>query len=62
MKRKEFLKHLNKNECVLLREGANHSWFVNTQTGLKSAVPRHPEIKDLLANAICKQLGIPKIK
>lgn len=28
----------------------------------RSAIPRHNEIKDILANKICKDLGIPPIK
>jgi len=31
MKRKEFLKYLNKQGCELLREGAKHSWWWNPE-------------------------------
>jgi hypothetical protein len=43
----------------LLREGANHSIFVNRAAGKTSAVPRHTEINDDLARKICKDLGVP---
>ena len=62
MKRNKLIKHLKKNGCVLLREGAKHSWWVNPSTKNRSTVPRHIEIIDQLANKICKDLGIPKIK
>jgi mRNA interferase HicA len=41
-----------------LREGANHSIYVNRSAGKVSAVPRHAEINDHLANKICKDLSI----
>jgi mRNA interferase HicA len=62
MKRIRLIKHLHENNCSLLREGSNHSWYQNDLTGCFASVPRHSEIKDLLANVICKQLEIPKIK
>lgn len=62
MKRKEFLKYLNTQGCVLLREGGNHSWWINPAQNKRSAVPRHSEISDNLAQKICKDLGIPPLK
>lgn len=62
MKRKKFLKHLNKHDCRLIREGARHSWWYNFHLNKRSAVPRHTEINDTLARKICKDLGIPLIK
>ena len=61
MKRIKFLKHLKKNNCALLREGGKHSWFYNKFSNKRSAVPRHPDINDILTNKICKELGISKI-
>jgi mRNA interferase HicA len=61
MKRLVLIKHLRKHRCLLLREGANHSWWINPDKNLRSAVPRHSEIKDLLAKKICNDLGIPAI-
>jgi predicted RNA binding protein YcfA (HicA-like mRNA interferase family) len=62
MKRAEFLKHLRKYNCNLLREGGRHSLFVNSTNGKQAAVPRHPELSDLLCTIICKQLEIRAIK
>jgi mRNA interferase HicA len=62
MKLSKLLKYLKKNGCELLREGARHSWWLNPQKNQRSAVPRHSEINNLLANKICKDLGIDKIK
>jgi len=60
MKRIAFLRHLKDHDCDLLREGSRHSWFVCHSTGLRSAVPRHTEVNDILILKICKDLGIPK--
>ncbi|WP_374704983.1 addiction module toxin, HicA family [Microcystis aeruginosa] len=46
----------------MLREGSSHSWWFNPQLNKRSAIPRHTEIRDILANKICKDLGIPLIK
>lgn len=62
MKRRAFLKHLNKHGCILLREGGKHSWFINPSNNKRSSVPRHNEINDILAIKICKDLGIQAIK
>lgn len=61
MKRKDFINHLHKNGCELLREGANHSVFINYNKGTKTTVPRHAEIDNLLCKKICKQLQINSI-
>jgi mRNA interferase HicA len=62
MKRAEFLRHLQRNGCELLREGSRHSWWHNPEQNKRSAVPRHNEIDDNLARKICKDLGIPNVK
>jgi mRNA interferase HicA len=49
MKRRQLLRHLRSHGCELLREGGRHSWWHNPAPGRRSAVPRHNEIKDLLA-------------
>jgi len=58
MKRSELIKHLKKYGCILKREGASHSLWMNPQTGATEAIPRHNEIKNLLAKKICKGLSI----
>ena len=62
MNRTKLLKHLKSNGCCLLREGAKHSWWINTENNSRSAVPRHNEISDNLVIKICKDLGITRIK
>jgi hypothetical protein len=62
MKRRALIGHLIKEGCVLHREGAKHSVFLNPENGHLAAVPRHREIEILLARKICRQLGssLPK--
>ncbi|MQY77909.1 MAG: addiction module toxin, HicA family [Bacteroidetes bacterium] len=58
MKRHDFIKHLVKNNCKMLREGGNHSIFVNQVNNKISSVPRHRELKNNLCRNICKDLEI----
>ena len=62
MNRRALLTHLKERGCLLFREGRRHSVFHNVHTGRTSAVPRHSEIDDFLANKICKDLGVLPIK
>ncbi|MFI3220038.1 MAG: type II toxin-antitoxin system HicA family toxin [Methylococcales bacterium] len=62
MKRSELIRYLNAQGCELLREGGRHSWWHNSLQNKRSAVPRHNEISDILANKICKDLGIKPVK
>jgi len=59
MKRKELLRYLEENGCILLREGKNHSVYLNRCKNKVSTVPRHVEINDFLARKICRDLEIP---
>ncbi|MDO8514353.1 MAG: type II toxin-antitoxin system HicA family toxin [bacterium] len=58
MKRARLLAHLQRNDCVLLREGAKHSIYMNLKTGARTSVPRHVTLLPYTVRAICKQLGI----
>ena len=60
MKRRDLIRHLETHGCVLLREGAKHSVYLNRQTGKVSTVLRHREINDFLARKICRDLEIPE--
>ena len=62
MRRKKLLKYLSSNGCMLLREGAKHSWWINPEFNKRSSIPRHTEISNILAKKICKDLGVPPIK
>ncbi len=59
MKRLHFLKHLAKYKCNLVREGGNHSIFINTANNKVSSVPRHKEIRKNICRKICKDMEIP---
>jgi len=41
MKRRDLLRHLEKHGCEFLREGANHTIYVNRRAQKSSAIPRH---------------------
>lgn len=60
MKLTELEKHFRKHGCTKKREGGNHSIWENKENKKISAVPRHREVKDLLAQKICKQLEISR--
>ena len=62
MKRNRLIKHLEENECMLYREGSNHSIYRNLQTNKRTSVPRHSDVIETTVFDICKQLGIPKPK
>ncbi len=50
MKRSSLPKHLRRHGCVLKREDASHSLWINPSNGEVEAVPRQTEIKNQLAN------------
>jgi len=58
MKRKVLIRHLENEGCTLLREGSNHSVYINREKRKVSTVPRHKDINDFLAKKICQDLGI----
>jgi predicted RNA binding protein YcfA (HicA-like mRNA interferase family) len=58
MKRRDLERRLRMAGCVLKREGASHSIWINPATGVKEAIPRHNEIKEPLARKILASLGV----
>jgi mRNA interferase HicA len=60
MKRVDLIRHLERHGCEFLREGNNHSVYVNRLGRKSSTVPRHREVNDFLARKICTDLQIPK--
>lgn len=60
MKRVDLIKHLEAHHCELLREGGNHSVYLNTRNDRTSTVPRHREVNEYLARKICRDLEVPK--
>jgi len=59
VKRVDLVRHLLAHGCELLREGGNHSVFLNRSTRKVATVPRHREINEFLARKICKDLDVP---
>ena len=59
MKRRDFVRHLERHGCEFLREGGSHTVYVNRRTRKSSTVPRHREVFEFLARKICKDLEIP---
>lgn len=57
MKRADLVRELEKKGCVLIRHGARHDWYQNPTTRISQPIPRHTEIKDVLAKHILKMLA-----
>ena len=55
MKRTDLVRYIIGHGCKLLRE-----IYWNPANRFTTAVPRHAEIADPVANRICKDLGIPR--
>ena len=58
MKRRNLIRHLESHGCEFLREGSNHTVYVNRAAQKSSAIPRHREINDFLARKICRDLQV----
>jgi predicted RNA binding protein YcfA (HicA-like mRNA interferase family) len=58
MKLRELERHLRRHGCVFDHEGGSHTIWLNQANRKYSSVPRHREIKENTARAICKQLEI----
>jgi hypothetical protein len=58
LKRRDLIRHLESQDCELLREGSRHSVYVNRKARKTSTVPRHREINDFLARKICLDLDV----
>jgi mRNA interferase HicA len=58
MKRVDLIRHLEKQGCAFLREGSNHTVYVNQAEQKASSIPRHREINDFLACKICRDLQV----
>ncbi|MBM3148729.1 MAG: type II toxin-antitoxin system HicA family toxin [Pseudomonadota bacterium] len=59
MKRRDLIRYIEKNGCEFLREGGDHTVYVNRKEKKVSTIPRHREIDEYLARRICKDLAIP---
>ena len=57
MKRTTLLRYLRRYGCYLKREGASHSLWCNPISGATETVQKQTEIKNQLAQKICRNLG-----
>jgi mRNA interferase HicA len=60
MKLRDFIRHQEKNGCEFLREGGNHTIYVNRAAQKVSAIARHKEVNEYLARKICRGLQVPE--
>ena len=60
MKRTDLIRHLEKHDCLFVREGGSHTVYKNRRTGKMTSIPRHREIKEFLAKKICDDLEIQR--
>ncbi|MCY4574281.1 MAG: addiction module toxin, HicA family [Gemmatimonadetes bacterium] len=60
MKRLVLLWHFAEHGCAFLREGGNHTLFINRPAKKVSTITRHNEINRDLARKICKDLQVPR--
>lgn len=60
MKRIDLIRHVERYGCEFLREGDNHTIYVNRSARKSSSIPRHREVNDFLARKICSDLQIPR--
>jgi len=58
VKRTDLIRHLEAHGCEKLREGGNHTIYVNRSRRKVSSIPRHREINDYLARKICRDLEV----
>ena len=58
VKRRDLIRHLRAHGRELLREGGNHSVYVNRAERAASTLPRHREVDDSLTRKICRDLKI----
>ena len=58
MKLADLERHLRRQGCAFYREGGSHTIWINPNNRKIASVPRHREIKEFTARAICKQLEI----
>ena len=60
VKRRDLLRHLAHHGCAFLREGGNHTLYINRIAKKVSTIPRHNDINRDLARKICNDLQVPR--
>ncbi|MCD6550799.1 type II toxin-antitoxin system HicA family toxin [Thermotoga sp.] len=56
MKRRDLVREIEKQGCLLIRHGRRHDWYQNPKTNISQPIPRHREIKEYLAKHIITML------
>lgn len=59
MKRQRLLRYLREHGCEIFAEGRRHTRVRNLANGQTSVVSRSREIRAVVVQDICKQLGVP---
>lgn len=62
MKRRDLEKHLREHGCEFHEHGARHDIWLHPSKQKQASIPRHTEIKQGTAKAICRELGVPAMK
>ena len=62
MKRIDLIRHLEQHGCEFLREGGEHTVYVNRTARRSSSIPRHREVNEFLARKICDDLQVQRPK
>lgn len=60
MKKSDLLKKLLEMGCEFVRHGGKHDFYRQPKTGKSQPVPRHREIKEILAKKIILHLNPDK--
>jgi len=58
VKRIDLIRHLERCGWEFLREGKDHTVYVNRSARKSSSIPHHREVNDFLARKICSDLQI----
>lgn len=62
MKLRDLLRHLEKHGCENFEKAATIRVYVKRANQKSTAIPRHREVNEFLANKIGKDLEVPKPK
>lgn len=60
VKRRDIIRHFERNGFLFDCEGGNHSIYTNGK-GISIAIRRHNTFSRFEANDLCKEAGIPQI-
>lgn len=58
MKRRDLIRDIEREGCVIVRHGSRHDVYRNPSNDRQAPIPRHREIGDSLCKLIRKQLGL----